>query len=187
MAFVAAALSSEFLVPAAAAGVGVVAAAAFVASGATEGGPGDAFDAPDEPEADAAALAEAEAEEERLMQPPRLTPEKEKELRQRMSRMSPESKKALEDWANLPESDKFAMAMLNLMIVILFVGAVVGAFAYLLAAHEVNVLQFRSWDDLSNGFNKVLKDFTRPMAVHRGFQHDPHPSSLPHAAASDEL
>mmetsp|Transcript_34437 Transcript_34437/g.69557 ORF Transcript_34437/g.69557 Transcript_34437/m.69557 type:complete len:192 (+) Transcript_34437:65-640(+) len=183
--------SSEVLLPALATGVGVVAAAVFIASGSSSSTDAAKPERPDEDSEDepgaaqpgatgtqdaaapAAAAPSSAAAPVPAAPPPaprkRLTPEQEATIRKRMAKLPPEARKALDDWAQMKEGDKWAIVAMNCLVLVLFLGVFVLLAAYLIGAHGINVFELQTW---RRGFVTVRRALHGAQGGGGGIAHD---------------
>eukprot|EP00448_Togula_jolla_P039102 CAMPEP_0170619490 /NCGR_PEP_ID=MMETSP0224-20130122/27543_1 /TAXON_ID=285029 /ORGANISM="Togula jolla, Strain CCCM 725" /LENGTH=210 /DNA_ID=CAMNT_0010945581 /DNA_START=56 /DNA_END=685 /DNA_ORIENTATION=- len=198
-------LSSEAVLPVLASAAGVVAAMAFVVSGASSKGAADSREAAGgseesvEPaatsdaghsDAGGAVVAEAasdsqeaEAKEEAVSSPSpseadentsevvssgtdsrrkprrRLTPEQEKKLEHAVHRLSPKSRKAIEEWITMGETDKWAVLGMQCLAIIMFLGLFICFAAFLIIAFQVNIFQPEVWRKGADFASQVVQDF----------------------------
>mmetsp|Transcript_99184 Transcript_99184/g.296445 ORF Transcript_99184/g.296445 Transcript_99184/m.296445 type:complete len:174 (-) Transcript_99184:57-578(-) len=137
----------EVLMPTLATGMGVVAAAVFIIWGGGNGADAS-YDQDDAPPVDGKAEdgdggpagATAPAPRRR-----RLTPEREAEIRKRMEQLTPEARKALDDWVSLRGDDRWAVLAMNCLVLTLFMGGFFLFAAYLIGAHGINILELQTW------------------------------------------
>merc|ERR1719215_1704868 len=87
----------------------------------------------------------------------RLSPEQEKQIRAQVSRLPPESRKALEEWVNMKDDNKWALLALNCLVVIFILGVFLLFSAYLIAAHSINVFDIQTWRNGTQTAENLLR------------------------------
>merc|ERR1712066_60837 len=90
-----------------------------------------------------------------------MTPEQEQQIRQRMKKLPPETKEALEKWINMNESSKMGILAVNCLFVIFFLGIFMLFAAYLISEHNVNIFQLETWTDGSATLQKILRNLQK--------------------------
>eukprot|EP00929_Paragymnodinium_shiwhaense_P115409 TRINITY_DN8425_c0_g1_i1.p2 TRINITY_DN8425_c0_g1~~TRINITY_DN8425_c0_g1_i1.p2 ORF type:complete len:193 (-),score=43.46 TRINITY_DN8425_c0_g1_i1:142-720(-) len=177
------ALSAEAMFPALAAGAGIVAAVAFIASGSSEGEvPGmkadpeplgsleltaedrgrlaDSLGMNDLSNASGSAPTARDKLEQRRKN---LTPEQEQAAREKFRNLSPESQKSIREWLDMCEQDKWAIVAMNTLAILLVVALVLCVVGYIIAVHKVNPFELKFWKSAQLALHSVMNGFNHHL------------------------
>mmetsp|Transcript_67441 Transcript_67441/g.163148 ORF Transcript_67441/g.163148 Transcript_67441/m.163148 type:complete len:127 (+) Transcript_67441:230-610(+) len=87
-----------------------------------------------------------------------LTPEQQDQIRRRMAKLPPEARKALDNWVNMKEEDRWALLGMNCLVIVLFLGLFVLFAAYLIGAHGINIFELETWRSGATTARKILQE-----------------------------